>query len=390
MTLSVTGSNLRSAGSALAMSVAALVLAGCSSMGSFGGDSTVTGSTSRMGGAAVGQAMPAYLPPANIGGGAAAVANTGPVLIDRTTASPVGTQSAVVSQDLPALQPSSVTSTQAMPAQTAAVSSPSPNSSQPTASSAPQLGVVQGDTYKHTIASGESLYTIARRYDVSATDVIAANNITSPDKIVVGQSLIIPGRPDLLAQRGQTQQVAAVSGSQTLTSPNGATAANTQTATPAPAAAPEPVERPDETQPTQVAAAPTQQPTPAATGSVTSDKFRWPLSGRVITDFAASRGTGINIEAPEGTSVRAAENGEVIYVGNAVEGYGNLVLVKHANGFVSAYAHLNTIGVVKGDAISRGDAIGTVGMTGSVSRPQLHFELRKGATPVDPMPLLAG
>lgn len=383
MTLSVTGSNLRSAGSALAMSVAALVLAGCSSMGSFGGDPTVTGSTSRMGGAAVGQAMPAYLPPANIGGGAVGVANTGPVLIDRTTASPVGTQSAVVSQDLPALQPSSVTSTQAMPAQTAAVSSPSSIPSQPTQSSSPQLGVVQGDTYKHTIASGESLYTIARRYDVSATDIIAANNITSPDKIVVGQSLVIPGRPDLLAQRGQTQQVAAVSGSQTLATPS-STPANSQTATPAPAAqpAPEPT--------TQVAAAPTQQPTPAATASVTSDKFRWPLSGRVITDFAASRGTGINIEAPEGTSVRAAENGEVIYVGNAVEGYGNLVLVKHANGFVSAYAHLSTIGVVKGDTISRGDAIGTVGMTGSVSRPQLHFELRKGATPVDPMPLLAG
>ena len=383
MTLSVTGSNLRSAGSALAMSVAALVLAGCSSMGSFGGDPTVTGSTSRMGGAAAGQAMPAYLPPANIGGGAVGVANTGPVLIDRTTASPVGTQSAVVSQDLPALQPSSVTSTQAMPAQTAAVSSPSSIPSQPTQSSSPQLGVVQGDTYKHTIASGESLYTIARRYDVSATDIIAANNITSPDKIVVGQSLVIPGRPDLLAQRGQTQQVAAVSGSQTLATPS-STPANSQTATPAPAAQPEPEPT------TQVAAAPTQQPTPAATASVTSDKFRWPLSGRVITDFAASRGTGINIEAPEGTSVRAAENGEVIYVGNAVEGYGNLVLVKHANGFVSAYAHLSTIGVVKGDTISRGDAIGTVGMTGSVSRPQLHFELRKGATPVDPMPLLAG
>ncbi len=356
-------------------------------MGSFGGDPTVTGSTSRMGGAAVGQAMPAYLPPANIGGGGAGVANTGPVVIDRTTASPVGTQSAVVSQDLPALQPSSVTSTQAMPAQTAAVSSPS-TLPQPATSSAPQLGVVQGDTYKHTIASGESLYTIARRYDVSATDVIAANNISSPDRIVVGQSLIVPGRPDLLAQRGQTQQVAAVSGSQTaLTTPSGTTAtqpANTQAAAPAPAAQPAPAPT------TQVAAVPTQPATPAATASVTSDKFRWPLSGRVITDFAASRGTGINIEAPEGTSVRAAENGEVIYVGNAVEGYGNLVLVKHANGFVSAYAHLNTIGVVKGDTISRGDAIGTVGMTGSVTRPQLHFELRKGATPVDPMPLLAG
>ena len=382
MTMSVTGSDLRSAGSALAMSVAALVLAGCSSMGSFGGDPTVTGSTTRMGGAVVGQAMPQYLPPANIGGGAAMPAAGQPALIDRTTASPVGVQSAVVSQDLPALQPS-VTSTQAMPAQTA-VAAASPSLSQPSAPTTPQLGVVQGDTYTHTIASGESLYTIARRYDVSATDIIAANNISSPDRIVVGQRLVIPGRADLLAQRGQATQVASVSTSQTLTAPPSrpdvAPVATTTVST-TPAAVPE--------QATQVAAAPAQQPMPAAPASA-SDKFRWPISGRVITDFAASRGTGINIEAPEGSSVRAAENGEVIYVGNAVEGYGNLVLIKHANGYVSAYAHLNTIGVVKGDSVTRGDAIGTVGMTGSVSRPQLHFELRKGATPVDPMPMLAG
>ncbi|WP_332714284.1 peptidoglycan DD-metalloendopeptidase family protein [Pelagibacterium mangrovi] len=392
MTMSVTGSNLRGAGSALAMSVAALVLAGCSSMGSFGGDPTVTGATSRMGGAVINQPMPAYLPPASIGGGTMMAAANQPGLIDRTTATPMGAQSGVVSQDLPALQPS-VTSTQAMPAQTAAVSTPSAPALPPQTSS-PQLGVVQGDTYTHTIASGESLYTIARRYDVSATDIISANNIGSPDRITVGQRLVIPGRPDLLAQRGQTQQVAAASGTQTLMTPSGTPATQTTTtSTPqtTTAVAPTPTPAPAEAQPTtQVAAAPAQQPVASATPAATSDKFRWPISGRVITDFAASRGTGINIEAPEGSSVRAAENGEVIYVGNAVEGYGNLVLVKHANGFVSAYAHLNTIGVVKGDAVSRGDAIGTVGMTGSVSRPQLHFELRKGATPVDPMPLLAG
>ena len=395
MTMSVTGSNLRSTGSALAMSVAALVLAGCSSMGSFGGDPTVTGATSRMGGAVINQPMPEYLPPASIGGGSMMAAANQPGLIDRTTAMPMGTQSGVVSQDLPALQPSSVTSTQAMPAQTAAVTTPS-SPALPTQTSSPQLGVVQGDTYNHTIASGESLYTIARRYDVSATDIIAANNLGSPDRITVGQSLVIPGRPDLLAQRGQTQQVAAASGTQTLTTPSGTPATQPATSTPTPTATATPAPQPQTpaaepaAQPTQVAAAPAQQPTASATPSTTSDKFRWPISGRVITDFAASRGTGINIEAPEGSSVRAAENGEVIYVGNAVEGYGNLVLVKHANGYVSAYAHLNTIGVVKGDAVSRGDAIGTVGMTGSVSRPQLHFELRKGATPVDPMPLLAG
>lgn len=348
-------------------------------MGSFGSDPTVTGSTARNGGAAWGQAMPAYVPPANIGGGAPVAVNNQPMIIDRTTAQPVG-QSAVVSQDLPALQPSSVTSTPAMPAQTAVASTPTLQTlPQATATpSAPQLGVVSGDTYTHTIASGESLYTIARRYDVSATDIIAANNIDAPDRIRVGQKLVIPGRPDLLAQRAQQSTQVASTAPQAISTP----AAVTPT--------PTPVAQPAVQQPTQVAAVQPQQPAPAASAGVTSDKFRWPLSGRVITDFAASRGTGINIEAPEGTSVRAAENGEVIYVGNAVEGYGNLILIKHANGFVSAYAHLQNIGVVKGDTVNRGDAIGTVGMTGSVNRPQLHFELRKGATPIDPLPHLAG
>jgi murein DD-endopeptidase MepM/ murein hydrolase activator NlpD len=109
----------------------------------------------------------------------------------------------------------------------------------------------------------------------------------------------------------------------------------------------------------------------------------------VITDFAASRGTGINIDVPEGSTVKAAENGTVIYVGSGVEGYGNLILIRHPNGYVSAYAHLNGMSVAKGATVSRGDSIGTVGMSGSVSKPQLHFELRKGATPVDPVPLLA-
>jgi murein DD-endopeptidase MepM/ murein hydrolase activator NlpD len=120
-----------------------------------------------------------------------------------------------------------------------------------------------------------------------------------------------------------------------------------------------------------------------------SDKFRWPVSGRILTDFASSKGTGINIEASEGSPVKAAENGTVIYVGSGVEGYGNLILIRHPNGYVSAYAHLGSMNVTKGANVARGDTIGAAGMTGSVSKPQLHFELRKGATPVDPVPLLA-
>lgn len=389
MSFRVYGPLARTAASGLTLVAASLVLAGCSTFGPMGSDPTTTSSTSRVGGAAIDQIMPSFLPPADVGNGTqVAAAQPGqPALIDRTTAQP-----SVVSSDLPALQSSSVTSTQAMPAQTAVASTPqnSPSLQQPAATQTPQLGVVSGNTYRHTIASGESLYTIARRYDVSATDIIAANNIDAPDQIRVGQQLVIPGRADLLAERGQQpQQVASADGGQTLTAPDGTQAANTVTQTAAAAttsAAPAATAE----QPTQTAAVTPQQSAPDASSGVTSDTFRWPLSGRVITDFAASKGTGINIEAPEGSTVRAAENGEIIYVGNAVEGYGNLVLVKHSNGFVSAYAHLQNIGVVKGDTVSRGDPIGTVGMTGSVNRPQLHFELRRGATPVDPVPHLAG
>ena len=247
------------------------------------------------------------------------------------------------------------------------------------------------NAYMHTIAAGESLYTIARKYDVTTQAIVHANGLSSPDRIVVGQKVIIPGRSDLV--NTASVQVASAS-PQAATAvlpaarPTSLAAPNVlQTAAaPAPAAAPAatPVQAAPTPAPTQVAAVPAAEPVSSG-----SDKFRWPVSGRVITDFAASRGTGINIDVPEGSTVKAAENGTVIYVGSGVEGYGNLVLIRHPNGYVSAYAHLASMSVAKGAVVNRGDAIGAVGQTGSVSRPQLHFELRKGATPVDPVPLLA-
>lgn len=236
-----------------------------------------------------------------------------------------------------------------------------------------------GGQFTHTIASGESLYTIARRYEVTTQALVQANNLSSPDKIVVGQAVIIPGRADLLQTKAPAPVlVAAVSPAMTAPTPaQQAPAPKQAAAAPAQQAAPAaPVQ--------QQAALPTAEP--AMSGN---DKFRWPVSGRILTDFAGSKGTGINIEAAEGAAVKAAENGTVIYVGSGVEGYGNLVLIRHPNGYVSAYAHLGSMNVAKGANVGRGDTIGAVGQTGSVTKPQLHFELRKGATPVDPQPLLA-
>ena len=258
------------------------------------------------------------------------------------------------------------------------------NSATPTSATAAPSG-----TYTHTIQSGESLYTIARRYDVTTQSLVQANALSSPDRIVVGQKIVVPGRADLLATRAPapaSQPTTEVATASPVTPTPQPTPTDTQTAALPDArvldqAATQPTAP---QQPAQTATAP--QGEPAMSGA---EKFRWPVSGRVITDFAASKGTGINIEVPEGTDIKAAENGTVIYTGSGVEGYGNLVLVRHPNGYVSAYAHLQSIGVQKGAVVNRGDSIGAAGMTGSVSRPQLHFELRRGATPVDPVPMLA-
>ncbi len=162
---------------------------------------------------------------------------------------------------------------------------------------------------------------------------------------------------------------------------------------------PQPVASPVAAQPVQpVASAPAPQPEaakasvqdPEQTASV-SGEFRWPARGRVIAGFGANGGNeGINIAVPEGTPVKATEAGTVTYAGSEVKGYGNLVLIRHENGFVSAYAHNGSFNVKRGEQVKRGQVIATSGQTGNVTSPQLHFELRKGAVPVDPMKHLGG
>jgi murein DD-endopeptidase MepM/ murein hydrolase activator NlpD len=127
-----------------------------------------------------------------------------------------------------------------------------------------------------------------------------------------------------------------------------------------------------------------------ADASGVAPEFRWPARGRIIQGFKSGGNDGINISVPEGTSVRAAENGTVAYAGNELKGYGNLVLIRHPNGFVTAYANNGELNVKRGDVVKRGQVIAKSGESGNVSSPQLHFELRKGSTPVDPTSYLAG
>ena len=375
----------------------AAALSGCTALGSRAfGDRTVTGSVGQTGSGNMSQPMPRslgpantrvasgpFIPPSDIGGG-----NGGGSFVTGSMpnagSAPMGS---VSTEDLPVLASSNRGNVPMSAQPQLAPVAPAPKMAlapTPTATPSPALVSVPADAYVHVIASGESLYTIARLYNVTAQALVSANGLSSPDKIYVGQKIVVPGMKGSGAPKTAVAAITPVPASK----PSGGTQSPTVVADikpndSTPIASPQLLET--DTQPVNK---PLVQPKaePKLSGA---DKFRWPVSGRVITDFGNSKGTGINIEAPEGAAIRAAENGQVIYVGSGVEGYGNLILIRHPNGFVSAYAHLKEMSVTKGDVVNRGDNIGSAGMTGGVSRPQLHFELRKGATPVDPVPLLA-
>lgn len=132
-------------------------------------------------------------------------------------------------------------------------------------------------------------------------------------------------------------------------------------------------------------------PSPEKQASASGNpEFRWPARGRIIQGFRMGGNDGINIAVPEGTAVKAAESGVVAYAGSEIKGFGNLVLIRHPNGYVTAYANNGSLDVKRGEQVKRGQVIARSGQSGNVQSPQLHFELRKGSTPVDPTRYLAG
>jgi murein DD-endopeptidase MepM/ murein hydrolase activator NlpD len=227
-------------------------------------------------------------------------------------------------------------------------------------------------TGMHVVAPGETLHSIARLYGKSVMVLATANNIRPDTMVKVGEHIIIPGVQPGATVAPRTQvSVAPPAG------PNLATAESPHSAR---VATPE--------APAQETTIKTAEPA----GGLPS--FRWPVRGRVIASFGPTpnglQNDGINLAVPEGTPVKAAEDGVVAYAGNELKGYGNLVLVRHSNGFVTAYAHASDILVKRGETVKRGQVIAHSGQTGNVTSPQLHFEIRKGSTPVDPSQYLNG
>jgi murein DD-endopeptidase MepM/ murein hydrolase activator NlpD len=242
----------------------------------------------------------------------------------------------------------------------------------------------------HIVAPGETLTRIARHYSMSLTDLAKLNNIAPHTKVSIGDRLNIPASRVARATKTEAPQVA-----KALSAPAKAKAEPKTVAKAQPKAAPVLASH----QPTETAAIAgpaTDAPTtsnPVRAGNA-SLSFRWPAKGRIIAGFGpktnGQSNDGINIALPEGTPIKAAEDGVVAYAGNELKGYGNLVLVRHADGYVTAYAHAKELLVKRGDPIKRGQTIARSGQTGNIDAPQLHFEIRKGPAPIDPMPHLSG
>jgi murein DD-endopeptidase MepM/ murein hydrolase activator NlpD len=244
---------------------------------------------------------------------------------------------------------------------------------------APAAATPAGNGAVHVVGPGDTLSRISRRYGKSIGEIVKANNIAITTRLNVGDRLVIPGVKSSAANPNRVSVAPTPPASATQQTPQ-----MTQSMEPPPSAS--------VFTPTSGSGVEASKVTSEDTASL--PKFRWPANGRVINAFGpmtnGQQNDGINIAVPENTPVKAAEDGTVAYAGNELKGYGNLILVRHPNGYVTAYAHAKELLVKRGDPVKRGQVIARSGQSGNVNAPQLHFEIRKGASPVDPTKFLNG
>ena len=283
----------------------------------------------------------------------------------------------------------------------------------------------------HTVRPGDTVSEIAELYGVSQRDLVDRNGLRPPYLIRVGDRLSVPGgrgpgvstdgsdglviasrtpRPVVAPAPSQPPPRTSNQGDGQPWSSGGrlyfpvpagtrvpeqdqnlavdADGPPVPTTRPGADGASEPAAPPIEVVPTSTPARSASRPVGDLTPPALAGRFAWPLKGRIIGGFgpreSGLHNDGLNIAAPIGTPIQAAENGVVVYAGNELRGFGNLLLIKHADGWVTAYAHADTLKVGRGDQVRRGDIIATVGDSGNVGQPQLHFEIRKGQQAIDP------
>ncbi len=261
----------------------------------------------------------------------------------------------------------------------------------------------------HVVERGETLYSVSRRYNVDTRSLALMNNLERPWTVWPGDELALPplardqerdetpraATPVVATPAAPPPQSSPARGSPQLMSRPPEQIASVKPQPVAPVGAPAPASAssgpagPISMLPTRLASAPSVV-SGVASGAAGSGTFIWPVSGPILSGFGVSadgtRNDGVNIGTEPGAQVRAAAAGEVVYAGNELSGFGNLLLIRHADGWVSAYAHADKLLVKEGDRVTQGQPVAVAGATGKAGgKPQVHFELRRGKDPVDPM-----
>jgi murein DD-endopeptidase MepM/ murein hydrolase activator NlpD len=255
----------------------------------------------------------------------------------------------------------------------------------------------------YVVKQKDTVDGIASRYGVTRQSIVERNNLQTPYVLHPGQSLQVPGAryvPPSAPVETASTTAAAPSGApgpvtrETLAPPPGSPEQKTASATPlGPPAAGQPTPlNPPAAAPSPPAAAPPPSP-PAATASSHAPRFQWPLRGKILTPYGSAgsgqKSDGIDIAADSGASVKAADGGKVVYAGDGVPHLGNLLLIEHSGGYITAYGNNETLLVKKGEAVKKGQTIARAGASGGAASPRLHFEVRRGgAKTIDPVSVL--
>lgn len=246
----------------------------------------------------------------------------------------------------------------------------------------PNVGVQQTtrvDLTEVVVASGDTLYSLSRKYSVPVNDLAVINKLNPPFNLKVGQKIRVPNLARVAVEStGKTTVKVVEKSKKSNVEPK-----SVQQKANAKKSEAKVVTKPSEK---KISSDPSKKLPKINARS--SSKFSWPVRGKILSNYGAKNNglfnDGINIGATRGAVVGAAENGVVAYAGNEVKGMGNLIIIQHDGGWMTVYAHMDSMVVRRGARVSVGQKIGTVGKTGKVDSPQLHFEIRKGTKAYNP------
>lgn len=256
------------------------------------------------------------------------------------------------------------------------------------------------DLQEITVTKGDTLYSLSRKYEIPVNDLAVMNKLSVPFSLQVGQKLKVP-KLDAVQTRSavvvkktvpqKNQKEKEVKSKPVAQNTKSTKTETTKTVVKKPVENKKVAQQKNESKP-KVSQKNTvntdSQKAPVKIAARSSSKFSWPVRGTILSGYGPKKdglvNDGINISAPLGTVVKAAENGVVAYAGNEVKGMGNLIIIQHSDGWMTVYAHLSSMSVKRGARVNVGQAIGKIGKTGKVDKPQLHFEIRKGTKSYNP------